>query len=170
MSRNRRRGPNALNGRAKPIGPVLGLARAEQAIEDPLKHQVRKIINDAGDEEVVSSRTTLDRTRFSSRLLAIAGGGISFGNVEPAITLSPAQRQSATYAPGGDIRFDARQVVDIEQWEPLQDPGTILVVSGCLIKMASVGGAPTRFSFEPQVWDVADVAHHSQGRLALPQN
>lgn len=166
----KRRGPQPPRGRAKPIGPVLGLARAEEGISEPVKKQLIREATTWGDaEKVVASRERLDNDKFKSRLLAVVGGGVQLGSVGQELSLSPAQRQPATYHPTGDIRFDdPRQVFSAEQWEELESPGSLLVLKGFLGRTATPGSGP-KFSFEQVVWDVAQPDQHLTGRLALPQ-
>ncbi len=169
MSRNKRRGPQPLQGRARPIGPVYGLARSLQAVTEPVKHEVRTAWNEKNALEVVFDRTSLDRTRFSVDLLSLAAGQISLDRVYPEFKLTPAQRQPVDYRPDGTFDFHSqRQITDPEQWAELQSEGTLLIVSGCLVKMAGATGTHPNFSFEPRIWDVAEPQHHMRGRLPLP--
>ncbi len=165
----KRRGPQPLKGRARPIGPVLGLARAEEGISEPVREQL--ITEPVWDDvtRVVARREWLDNSKFRSRLLAISGGGIQLGSVNSELSLSPAQRQLATYHPAGDIRFDdPRQVFSGDQWEDFEDPGSLIVLKGFLGRTAVPGSGP-RFSFEQVVWDAAQPDQHTIGRLVLPQ-
>lgn len=164
----KRRGPQPPKGRAKPIGPVLGLARAEEGIGDPIRKQLIKEEVWPGVDKVVSSREWLDNFKFRSRLLAVTGGNIQLGSVNPDLTLSPAQRKPATHDPLGDIRFDdPRQIFSEEDWEGLGEPGSLLVMRGFLGRTAVPGAGPS-FNFEPVAWDVTEPDRHMTGKLVLP--
>jgi len=168
MSANKRRGSRPPSGRDR-IGPVLGLARAEQAIDTPVKHDFRREPNDKGALEVVLDRTYFERTTINGRLLALATGGVHLEKITPEVTLTPAQRQPVTYRPDGGIDFsNPRQVTDPEQWQELQSEGALLVVSGYVVRKIGAVSTEPQFNFQPHVWDIAEPTQHVSGRLALP--
>jgi hypothetical protein len=170
MSRKNRRGPQPLKGRGAPIGPVFGLARAEQIERAPLKHKSKSALNDRGDLELLWSKVLIDKVRINAEILKLAAGKISVDNLQTVgVSLTAGQRKPLEYDAGGNPRLDAaRQVMDAEQWRDMQEGGKLLVVSGNLIRLASGMGAPAQFDFLPMMWGVADPEQHAQGKLALP--
>lgn len=165
--RNRRRGPQAPKGRVKPIGPVFALAKIEVPVLEPLREKVVEEENEEGATIVVSRTNHPNKITIPSKLQAISAGNIGLKSVVEDVALTPAQRRPVDYMPDGDIRFpDQRQVTENKEWEVMQDPGTLIIVSGCLIRMAA--GSPQKFDFRPNVWDVADPSQHQHGKLAIP--
>jgi hypothetical protein len=170
MSRKNRRGPQPLKGRGAPIGPVFGLARAEQIERVPLKYTSETETARDGSTEVKWSRVAIERVKIDAELLVMSAGKIGLKGIHNAnISLTAGQRRPLQYSADGNARFDAaRQVMDAEQWKGMQEGGKLLVVSGCLVRMTAAVGAPAQFDFRPLMWDVADPEQHVQGKLALP--
>jgi hypothetical protein len=170
---NRRTKHRPPTGRGRPIGPVLGLAISEKGLKrDPITFKPNKEKNDDGSETTVSHRVSIDKVRFAANLVTLSAGQVRVESVQNdgQIQLTAGQRHPVRYGMGGQVEFDpARQVMDSAAWEEMQEPGRLLVVSGCLVKMATTNGQPACFDFSPLMWGIADPAQHTNGsRLVVP--
>lgn len=161
-------------GRAKPIGPVYALARAEE-IATPTRETLHRAakINKYGEEIEPAVMHLVFNSgkggRFKAALLALNSCGIALPQVEGVVDLRPGLRRPATYRQDGRIDFAGQSDPNVKSpvWGLMREPGQILILGGNLVKMAQQNGqAP--FSLEANAWDIAQVGRHQPGQLLGP--
>ena len=161
MSHRRRPVTPQLKGRARPEGPVFGLALPAAVMGSPLVPVTAAPTDDAPETKVVR-RVEVAPRRIGARLVAVAAGGIELAQITEVFNVSARQRQTALYSGDGRVALapDYSRMLDPQTWQDMQTDEILLLTMGYLFKQNRPTGQAAKYDFKPSAWDVANMNRH----------